>query len=192
MTINTQTEIIALGRIQRPKGLQGLVRVTKRGELLPSLSTPINVNTYYASSAKDGLLVNAKPAGSINIESIEEIHIDYMVVRVSGIKSSADIELLRGLWLGIELSLAKKRIANKEQSPWLFEYLHMDIIENKKKVGSVQRVEEYNRNIVLVIKSLEAKEILLPVNSNVITKIDRRENKIYTENIQWLDPDYAN
>ncbi|MCB1148264.1 MAG: hypothetical protein KDK38_15795 [Leptospiraceae bacterium] len=190
MTLSNHVPVLALGRIQRAKGFKGDIRVTSRGELLSSFQLPATVKLYRAEGIRDGLLLNPVFSKEVTLVDIPEVNPDYAVVRFEHYSNVDLIETIKGLSLGIPLQEAREKFADEEE-PWLFQYLDCKVINNSAEFGRVVRIEEHGNNTHAVVKMLNDKELLFPLFSPYVLKIDFKNHTIHTENLEWLDPELA-
>ncbi|RME89372.1 MAG: hypothetical protein D6767_08505 [Candidatus Hydrogenedentota bacterium] len=178
----TSDSILTIGRIQRPKGLKGDLRVIAFGNLLEEKNFYSHISFYEAKGSKDGFLHQAKLRKDIqNTEIVlasrqsEKI----FTLRIQGIDSVEKAEKLKGLFLGIPLQVACQLAKRISDDPYFFEYVDAIVEdESKKEIGTVSRLETALPKELLYIRLYTGEEIPIPLDSPYLKKFDRQKQKV--------------
>lgn len=191
--ISKTHQILCLGRIQRPKGLKGLVRVTSFGELLENFNNHFQaVKLYKAKTIEDGFLRNAKEVDSINFK-FNSRNAEVVIGNIEGITAPEPIEKYKGLYLGVEFDEIQKLFPPSKQV-YLFHYLDLTTIDANSKniVGKIIRIENQANADYLAIQTKENDEIMFPLQDELVSKIDFVDkNEIFLHNLDEYVQAYA-
>ncbi len=187
MTQPSGTEkILQLGRIQRPRGLKGELRVTTSGELLYH-TIPTVFTLYHAAGSELGFLTQAKPIRQVTLVAIEEESALLQIVRLKEISDRGQAEELQGLYFGLPLAEALTRFGGGHP-PYLFEYIDADVtdVAEPSFTGRVVHVFDRGADFLLEV-ALPIGNILVPGNSPFIVSFT--PGKLVCENLRYLIPD---
>ncbi|MCS6984756.1 MAG: hypothetical protein NZM25_06495 [Leptospiraceae bacterium] len=166
-----QKNILQLGKIQRPRGLKGELRVITTGELLYH-RIPQKVSLYRAMGHAYGFLEEPIKEREIWLTSIRREGPALHIVTLDGITTREAAEELRGLYFGISLETAMKRYGGGDP-PYLFEYIYAkvrDVVE-ENLFGEVIRV--YDRGVDFLLEAdLGGKRVLIPGKSPYVRRFE--------------------
>ncbi len=178
--------IVCLARIQRPKGLDGTLKLTVFGELLRNEGKNLSViSIYEAKGIEYGLLVQSV---FIAIHSVHNLvfHNQYGILSLYGVNDVQQAEALQGLYIGLPLEVAQKRRGIKDDI-YLFELLNLMVVDEKDhtSIGTVIRLKELGLNQLVVIQLYTSGDIIeVPINSPYLVNINTVSKTIVVRGIQ--------
>ena len=181
------TQILCLGYLKKPRGLLGQINIKSYGELLNDYSEGDFIDCYSAKRVMDGLLYEPRQKNNILIENIIPCKDGYLL-KPKGSNTREDVEDYCGLFLGVSLEVAKSKFGGSEE-PYLFEYLDLTIIddESKQSIGDVLHLEEIQEKIFLIVRLYSSsKEVMLPIMSDYVVKIDTKKGVLYSKKLHEL------
>lgn len=119
------------------------------------------------------------------ITQIEMGNKGFAKVKFEGVDTESDAKsiLKKGLFLPLEM-LPKLTGINFYD----FEIIGFKVIDEQYgEVGIVSEVLDYQNNPILQVQNLEkGKEVLLPLNSNLIQKVERDKKQLHIQTVQGL------
>ena len=162
------SELIDVGLILGPHGVDGAVKIKSFTDV-PTRFSPGNVLFIHNKSHE---IIDSFP-----------LRKDQLVLRLSGLKSSRQVEDLTGEWV---------------RSSWRFspaldqyEFFHYQLIglnvytENGDELGSIKEIILTGSNDVYLV-DCEGQELLLPAISQVIREINLEDGKMIVNLIEGL------
>lgn len=177
-------QIVSIGRIQRPKGLHGQLRVTTRGELLSQLPHGAEVSLYKAEKNLDGFLQSPRWHSVITIKKIVSVFSNYLVLALQEVETIEQAKKLQGLFLGFD-RLSLPSWFDLQQSLYLFEYIGLEVCDQHQKVyGHIVRIENSSTTfLVIAVKNTNHKkeEVLIPLNAPYVKAPKRKDQYIVIE-----------
>lgn len=176
-------EILQLGKIQRPRGLKGQLRVITTGELL-YYRVPQKLTLYRAAGHAYGLLVEPEKYREMVLTSIKQERPYLHIVTLGGIENREQAEELQGLYFGMPLATALKRFGGGNP-PYLFEFLHAEVYDKNELdlQGKVVRIHDTGVDYFLEIE-IAQKTILVPGKSPYVCRF--HNGKLECENLRYL------
>lgn len=150
---------IAVARIGAAHGVRGEVRLKSYTE------DPLAVRDYGVLEASDGrafTITAARPAAGKSP--------DMLVVRLEGVSTREDVEVLNGL----ELSVPRDKLPAAEEE----EFYHADLIgldvtmKDGTKVGTIVAVQNFGAGDLLEIAPSTGPTVLAPFTRAVVPEID--------------------
>lgn len=171
-----ESGILVLGKIQGARGVQGKLRIIRRGDMLDNLKANSPLGIYSAKGIKDGFLINPEFAGQYLMQEFAELTPDTAQIKLQEITNAEDAWKLKGLFIGLKLSEAKKKFHNPDD-PYLFEYIGLDILEGGILKGKIDRVEEYHHKQWL-IGICDDNEVMIPLQGPFIERADFKQGTI--------------
>lgn len=200
----TSQRILLLGRVQRPRGVKGELRVTCRGDLLTHMEPGEMLSLYTGEAIKDGFIEQPAFVESARLEELYPVANEVISVRLSALNDRDSAEKYCGLYFGLSLEEAKIRFGDEEE-PYLFQYIAMDVYdgadgEENNLIGKVERIEDSGLQWLIVktivktndneIKSEiinEIKnEIMVPLNGPFVEEVDFKENRLMCRGLKAL------
>jgi len=165
-------ELIAYGKVVKPHGLSGEVKVLPFSGEFSSFKNFINL---YISLEK-----NNPPKFIISRSRNQK---NYIIVKLEGIDSIDDAEHLKGLTIFID----KKELPLKEEDEYYwFELIGMNVFNNENiLIGKVKDIIDNTAQPVLVIKN-NSEEYLVPMVEKFVEDIDLVNSKIVINPIEGL------
>lgn len=158
-------EFVVIGKITRPQGIRGEVRVMPLTMDINRFSDLSDI--YIAQEGRDGC----------DKRSIERVwHKKSLVVlKLSNCESYEDAEELRGCEVKV---LEKDRITLSEDAYFWDDLIGMDVVsEDGEEIGRVFEIFPTGSNDVLVVRSKE-REVLLPFIGDIVLDVNLEEKKM--------------
>ncbi|MFC1961268.1 ribosome maturation factor RimM, partial [Chloroflexota bacterium] len=159
---------LILGRIQRPHGVRGEMRIrviTDYPERIADLET-----VYLGTDPYNEQTATAYPLTSIRG------HRDQLLIKLEGITSRDDVEPLRQQLLMVALENAVPLEAGEY---YVFEILGTEVITTDgQNLGRVSEVLETGANDVFVVTGGPYGEVLIPDIPEVVLEIDLEDNRV--------------
>ena len=159
------------GRVLRPHGLEGLLRVQSFSQSADALLNAEKV-TFKLVTGEDRLLsvVSARP------------HKDVFLVEVAGLASKTQAESFRGA----EIYVGKDALVREEGEYFWFELLGLDVFSDDDLfLGVVSQIIPAGDNEIYVVKNGD-REIFLPAARNVVNHIDLENGKMIVSALEGL------
>lgn len=177
-------EYFRVGKIVRPQGLRGEVRVVITTDFVQERFKP--GTTLYAFIPDDSRATGFKDPLPLKVERARP-HKDMMLVKFAGLDRIEDVEPLRA---------AELKIASADRSPLPEgEYYFDEIIgsqvylESGERLGEVKEILQPGANDVWVIKRPGKKDLLLPYIEACIVTVDVPGRKVVARLLPGLDED---
>lgn len=162
---------LVLGRIQRPHGIRGEMRlqvITDYPERIADLDT-----VYIGSDPYDDQAVTPYTIASIRS------HREQLLLKLEGITERDDVDPLRQQLLMVALEDAVPLEAGEF---YVFELLGMAVVTaTGENLGRVAEVLETGANDVFVVKGGSHGEILIPDIPEVVLEISLEDNRVVVE-----------
>ena len=169
--------ILVLGKIQGARGVQGKIRVIRRGDMLDGLKKNSNLQLYSAQGIKDGFLMDPSFFGDYVMEEFSTLTNDTVELKLKNLTNTDEAWKLKGMFIGIKLSEAKIKFHNPKD-PYLFEYINLKIYEGDEFRGKVKRVDEYHSKQWLIGECGED-EVMIPLQGPYIENVDFPKGNLY-------------
>jgi 16S rRNA processing protein RimM len=170
---------LVLGRIVRPHGIQGELRVqiaTAYPERIAHMD-----EVYVGHSPHD-----PNAARAFAVEGARR-HRDYLLVRLKGINDRTEAENYRGLLLMVSLTNA---VPLEDDEYYLFQVIGARVVTTEgETLGKVSEVLETGANDVFVVQGGPRGEVLIPDIKPVIVSIDIEAGVITVDPPEGLLPD---
>ena len=165
-------EFIAYGKVTKPHGLSGEVKVLPFSGEKSSFN---NFSNLYISKE-----INNPPKFIISRSRNQKNHI---IVKLQGIDSIDDAETLKGLTVFVD----KEELPEKgEDEYYWFELLGMDVFNKEGElIGKVKEILDNTAQPVLVITNND-NEYLVPLVDKFVESIDLKKSKIIINPVEGL------
>ena len=165
-----EPRFLVIGRITKPHGVRGEVRVEVHTEVPERFDW---LETVYLGRE------NPSP---VAIEGVR-YHKSWVLLKLAGIDDRFAAESLRSQWLQIPQELG---LPLEEGQYYLYQVLNLDVFtEDDQHLGQVIEVMETKANNVFVVAG-QFGEVLLPDIDDVIRKIDFEQKRITVHLIPGL------
>ena len=165
-------DLIAYGKVVKPHGLSGEVKVIPFSGDSGSFSS---FSTLYISKDKNNSqkLLISKSRNQKNL----------IIVKMQGIDTVDDAEKLRGMTVFVD----KKELPGKEEDEYYwFELIGLDVFDEQDTlIGKVDEIIDNTAQPVLVIKK-NSDEFLVPLVDKFVDKVDLKNSKIVLNSIEGL------
>jgi 16S rRNA processing protein RimM len=159
-----EKDLLSIGRVVKPHGVKGKVKVDYFGEDLTRFSV------YREVFIKNRM-------GELRAYEILEsvLQPPYLILRLKGIGRREEVEPL----VGQEILIMRRSLPDlKEGEYYWFDILGMAVeTENGKRIGKVKEIFPTGANDVYVVEG-KRKEIFLPATEEVIQSIDIKNRRI--------------
>lgn len=155
-----QPEYLLLGRILRPHGVRGELKIqvaTDYPERIAELET-----VYIASD------MNAENPRPYAVQAAR-LHQGYVLLTIKGIASRNDADKLRGSYVMVNVADA---VPLDEDEFYLYELIGMQVVtEDGQELGAIAEVMETGANDVYIVRS-DTGTILLPAHEETVIEYD--------------------
>jgi len=163
---NSKRELVSLGVVVKPFGVKGWLKVYPY------------TNVFENFERKQLYFLDPKPGSepfSVEIEDAR-IHSRCIVLKVSGIEDRDSAEKLRNF----QVFIPKEELEPLDEDEfYYYEVIGSEVYIGDEMVGEVRDVIESAASEVFVIITPEAKEVLVPVVSEFVEKIDKKASKVF-------------
>ena len=175
--------ILSLGYLKEPNGIKGGITFKTQGKLIFEYRQGDGLYLYKCQKIRDGFLKDSDYFDLVYLEHIKKKSSKYLI-KFKGIDLREEADKYCGSFVGITLSKANERFGGSKK-PYLFEYLSRDVLDLKshEKIGVVSRIEEYEKNQLLIIKTLDQRELMAPIESPYVHEVDQKRNVLWTKNL---------
>jgi len=170
---NNSETLVVIGKIQRPYGLRGFIRVK------PLTDWPERFrNLTRVSSLKNGTLER-----ELYIEQVM-LQPSALLIKFRGIDDCSGVEALCGMTLAIRRS---ECVALQDGEFYAFEVIGLKVVDVEgKELGRLADVLAYPANDVWVIRN-HAKEWLIPATDEFVKKVDRAAGVIVVDRMDEFE-----
>jgi 16S rRNA processing protein RimM len=163
-------EYLAVGRVVRPHGVRGGLKVSSNSELIYKLEPSVNI---YLGAKKD-------PA---TVKTLRRHRKEFLMF-IEGCTNRETAEKWRGATIYIRFaSLAP--LPEGEFFHWQIVGLHV-ITTAGEELGTIEEIMETGANDVYLVRDSTGKEILLPAIESVIQNVDLENERIVVRLIPGL------
>jgi 16S rRNA processing protein RimM len=166
--VTSEPRYLTIGRITRPHGVRGEVRVEPRTDL------PERFGWLRRVYVGDGA-----PA-AMSVERAR-LHQGIVILKLGGCDSRQDAEALRGQWV---LVPAEEAIPLEDGELFLYQLVDMEVVTvDGEALGTVEDVLQTGANDVLVVRTPEEppREVLLPDIPDVVLDVDLEAGRIIVQ-----------
>jgi len=172
-----EKNLFPIGRVVKPHGIKGKVKVEYFGENLSRLSL---YREIFIKDDKD------KPEAYEVLETIPQP--PRLILRLKGIERIEEAETL----IGKEILIERKSLLKLEEGEYYWvDLLGMEVeTEGGKRIGKIREIFPTGANDVYVVEG-ERREILLPATDEVIRSIDLKRGVMKVARMEglWEDED---
>ena len=181
---SSEPRFLAVGRILRPHGLRGEVRVeihTDSPERF-ALYEQVYLAPAQTNSGPSGLLSAASTTTPYGLES-HRFHGKWVLLKLAGIDDRTQAETLRDLWVWI----APEQAAPLEEGEvYLHDRLELQVVTDEgEALGQIVQIIETGANPVYVVRGPRG-ELLLPDTDEVILDIDLDAQQVTVHLLEGL------
>jgi 16S rRNA processing protein RimM len=164
-----ESRMIPVGRIARPHGVRGALKVTTYGESLAGLEAGATLFLPESSSL----------AGHPKLTVVSlRVQGKQLVVNFEGLETREEAQLL----VGLEVFLPEERLPPAPEGEYYYYQLMGLAVETRdgKLLGIVRSIIEAGGNDVYVVEG-EGKEILVPAVDEFVHEVDLERGRIVVE-----------
>ena len=157
---------LAVGRVLRPHGLRGEVRVEVHTDYPERFA--LYKRVYLAPVTPDGDLLVASRCVPYELEG-HRFHQNAVLLKLAGIDDRNGTEALREQWVWIH---AEQAVPLQEDEVYLHQMLGLRVVTDQGQVlGQVQDIIETGANLVYVVRGPRG-DVLLPDTDEVVLDVD--------------------
>jgi 16S rRNA processing protein RimM len=163
--------VLFFGKVLRPHGLEGLLRVQSFSQSAASLLNAESVLFKLKTGENHHLsVISARP------------HKNVFLVELAGLTDINQAESFRGA----EIYISKDALAREEGEYFWFELLGLDVFSNDGVfLGVVSQIIPAGNNEIYVVKNGD-REIFLPAARDVVKHIDLENGKMIVSALEGL------
>ena len=180
---SSEPRFLAVGRILRPHGLRGEVRVEIHTDYPERFA--LFEHVYLAPARTNPGPSGLQSAASGTLYGLEShrFHSKWVLLKLAGIDDRTQAETLRGLWVWI----APEQAAPLDEGEvYLHDMLDLEVVTDEGEVlGQIQQIIETGANTVYVVRGLRG-EILIPDTSEVILGVDLEAQQVTVHLLEGL------
>ncbi len=163
-------EFLAVGRVVRPHGVRGGLKVSSNSELIYKLEPSVNI---YLGSGKE-------PA---TVKTLRRHRKEFLMF-IEGCTNRETAEKWRGATLYIRFA-SLDTLPDGEFFHWQIVGLHV-VTAAGEELGKIEEIIETGANDVYLVRDTSGKEILLPAIESVIQEVDLENERIVVRLIPGL------
>lgn len=162
-----QPAYLALGKVLRPHGVRGELRVSTITDYPERVS---ELETLFLSRDIEG-----KDAKAYSVEAAR-LHQDYMLIKFKNVPDRTAAERLRDLYVLVDIEHA---VPLEDDEVYLYELIGLTVkLEDGTVLGTLTDVMETGANDVYVVNSDTHGSILIPAHDETVVEIDLDEEFI--------------
>ncbi|EFK06669.1 16S rRNA processing protein RimM [delta proteobacterium NaphS2] len=163
--------VILFGRVLRPHGMEGLLRISSFSHSVASL---LNAETVFLKlengKSRHTKVISARP------------HKNIFLVKLAGLTNIDQAEALRGA----DIYISKSTLVRERDEYFWFELLGLSVFSDDGDfLGVVSQIIPAGSNEIYVVKNKE-REILLPAAHEVVNHIDLKNGKMIVSPVEGL------
>lgn len=164
--------LITIGKIARTSGVRGEVIVRNESHWYEPFDDLRSVQVLFKSKQYE-----------FEVESIRDLG-DRLAVKFKGIETPEQAEEFRGAELVVpEHSLPKL----PEDEHYVFEIEGFEVYDlDGVRIGEVTEILNFPANDVIVVRTTEGEELLVPAVKAVVDRIDTEGKKVILKNIEGI------
>ena len=145
---------VCIGQIVNVHGLKGMVKIR------PYLTNPMDIGHFGPLTDKEGHgLFDVKP---------QSLKGDFVLAFIKGITDRTAAEKLKGLYLYIE----RNQLPNNQNGFYYCDLIGMTVLENGKKFGVVENVQNYGAGDILEIKTEKGRTFSFDFSKATFPRVD--------------------
>ena len=171
MSNNSVDNLLLLGKVIRPHGSKGLLRIWS---CAVSETSFLNSKTVFLKSI----------SGEVFEYSVDSVvpHKNVLLIKLKGLSFRDELEKL----CGAEIYIRKEELSREEDEYFWYELLGLDVfLDTGGYLGRVSQIIPTGSNDIYIVKKME-KEVLLPATDEVIKEIDLKKRKIIISTMEGL------
>ncbi len=163
--------VFLFGKVLRPHGLAGLLRIRSYSDSAASL---LNAETVFFK------LITGETHHSKVVSAVP--HKNVFLVKVAGLRDADQAEAFRGA----DIYISKDALVREEGEYFWFELLGLEVFVNDVEfLGVLTRIIPAGSNEIYLVKDGD-REILLPASGEVINRIDLKKGRMNVSPVEGL------
>lgn len=177
---NSPPEFLVIGRILRPHGIRGELRVQIFSNYPERFKFLEEIYLTRDATAQDS------PPSAYTVER-SRLHQEYAILKLEGIDSREAADTLRDLTVMVTLADAVPLEAGEY---YFYQLIGLEMVTDTGEVlGTVSDILETGANEVYIVQSARYGELLIPAIESVVQEIDLPNQRIVITPLEGLLPD---
>jgi len=172
LIVVSSEDLLLIGKVIRPQGLRGLLRIRSYARSAESF---LNAGTVFLKSDRQELV-------GYKVSSLKA-HKDVFLMKLDGLSSLGDAERYRGAEIFIKKDLLRR---DGDEEYFWFELIGLRVfLSSGRCIGTLKEIIATGSNDIFVVKEGE-KEYLIPAIHEVVEEIDLKNKKITIYEVEGL------
>ena len=178
MPISAKTDSVTIGRVLRPFGVNGEVRVESLSDIPNRFADlPIVMLLTLGGEVITTSVTQARPSGKTYL------------IKFKAITSPEEAAKFRGALIQVSHDHARSSKAN--------EYYHYELIdlavldECQRMLGQVKEILDLPQHSVLVVQQSDGREFLIPATKHIVKRVNLAQRRILVAPMEQWDISYA-
>jgi 16S rRNA processing protein RimM len=158
--------LVTLGRIVRPHGMKGHVKVLP---FIPNKQRLGELGMVWITNQAEEVLLKTtlKECSWLN---------QFALIKFDGVDSLEAADLLKNCWMGIPIAEVPPPPDGEYYS---FQLIGLSVCDlNGNEIGRITDTEKYPASDVYVVQLTNGSSVLIPVSTEVIKKIDLEQSQV--------------
>ncbi len=178
-TSPTADSLVTIGRILKPFGVRGEVKVESLSDVPGRFE---GLQTVYLTLPHEG----ATPRAT-TVTHVRKVTAGYLM-KCSSFSTPEEATHFRGAWIQIPVS---PELPRDPDTFYHFELIGLRVEDpDGQEMGTVEEILEYPQHHVLVVRNQEA-EFLIPANRRTIENVDLDNQCLHVASKEWWDIRHA-
>lgn len=178
-TSPTADSLVTIGRILKPFGVRGEVKVESLSDVPGRFE---GLQTVYLTLPHEGAT-----SQETTVTHVRKVTAGYLM-KCSAFSTPEEATQFRGAWVQIPVS---PELPRDPDTFYYFELIGLRVKDpDGQEMGTVEEILEYPQHHVLVIRNDEA-EFLIPANRRTIEKVDLDNQCLHIASNEWWDVRHA-
>ncbi len=155
---------VVVGRLGRPHGVHGEISVEVRTD---------DPENRFAIGAKITVKENNK---KLTVASTRW-HLSRLLIKFEEIQDRTEVDQVRGKLLVVEVDPNEATLGNNEF--YEFQLIDLDVFNtNNEKLGVVKEVLPGSAQALIVVKTLDNKEVMVPFVNQLVPEVDIKNKRV--------------
>jgi len=155
---------VVVGRLGRPHGVHGEISVEVRTD---------DPENRFAIGAK----ITLKETNQVLTVAATRWHLSRLLIKFEEIQDRTQVDQVRGKLLVVEVDPAEATLGNNEF--YEFQLIDLEVFNQKnEKLGVVKEVLPGSAQALIVVKTPENKEVMVPFVNQLVPEVDIKNKRI--------------
>jgi 16S rRNA processing protein RimM len=155
---------VVVGRLGRPHGVHGEISVEVRTD---------DPENRFAIGAK----ITVKENNQKLTIAATRWHLSRLLIKFEEIQDRTEVDAVRGKLLVVEVDPTAATLGNNEF--YEFQLIDLEVFnQNNEKLGTVKEVLPGNAQALIVVKTPENKEVMVPFVNQLVPEVDIKNKRI--------------